>query len=397
MRYLLFTVFCFAINSILISQTSRDTIYQIQSKSFNDQREFKVHLPKKMQPDERLPVIFVFDAQWDVYYNLVTSNIDYLTEIRAFPKSIVVGINNKKRQYELTPAPVNEDWKVPSLGGAKFLETHLKDEVIPFLEDKYDVENFRIGIGHSLGGTFVINSLVDSPNLFNIYVAISPNLQLDDEEITLKIQRNIANIKTNNKLFYVTMGTQGNPDTMFLPYVKTLDTIVKPHSDSNFNWNFKILDHYNHATTPLQSIQSSLLLIGKKWQISEAQKEVMIQSKDVLSEFKAFYALLSEWAGYKVTAQKNDFYNIIGALEEHKKYDEAIKIYNYGLENYPTESRFYNGIAENFIKMKNTVKAKTYLNLALKTIENEAFEYADDKIYFKKLYLQNLNKLDKNN
>ena len=73
---------------------------------------------------------------------------------------IGIGINNKKRQYELTPAPVNDDWKVPSLGGAKFLEDHLMNEVIPFLEEKYHAEKLRIGLGHSLGGTFVLNSFV---------------------------------------------------------------------------------------------------------------------------------------------------------------------------------------------------------------------------------------------
>jgi len=395
MRYLLCIVCCFAISSTLFAQTQRDTIYNIPSKAFNAQREFKVHLPKKMNTNERLPVIFVFDAQWDVYYDLVTSNIDYLTEIKAFPKSIVVGINHKNRQYELTPAPVNDDWKVPSLGGAKLLEQHLNAEVLPFLEANYPVANFRIGIGHSLGGTFVINSLVDDSNLFNIYVAISPNLQLDDEEITLKIQRNLSALKNTKKLLYVTMGTEGNPDAMFLPYVKTLDSIIKPHSNTNFNWNFKVLNHYNHATTPLESIQSALLLIGQKWNISQQQKETILQSKDVLSEFKAFYTTLSEWAGYTINAQKKDYYNVIGALEEQQKYDEAIALYKHALETYPTASRFYNGIAENLIKLGHTTEVKSYLNLALKTLEQEVFEYANDKVYFKKLYLKNLNDLDK--
>jgi predicted alpha/beta superfamily hydrolase len=382
-------------NTLLIAQTQRDTIYNIASKAFNETREFKVHLPKNIQDNERLPVIIVFDAQWDVYYDLVTSNIDYLTEIKAFPKSIVVGINHKNRQYELTPAPINEDWKVPSLGGAEHLEQHLNHEVLPILEANYPIANFRIGLGHSLGGTFVINSLVDDTKLFNVYVAISPNLQLDDEEITLKIQRNISHIKNTNKLLYVTMGTKGNPDAMFLPYVKTLDSIIKPRSNTNFNWNFKILNHYNHATTPLASLQASLLLAGQKWSISLEEKETMLQSKDVLSAFKAFYTTRSKWAGYTISPQKSDYYNIIGTLEEQQKYNDAIALYKYALKAYPSTSRFYNGIAENFIKLENITEAKTYLNLALKTLEHEVFEYADDKVYFKKLYLKNLNQLNK--
>lgn len=397
MRHLLL-IFYLGINSILFSQTARDTTYTIQSKAFNDQREFLVHLPKKMKFNERLPVIFVFDAQWDTYYDLVVSSVDYLIDVKAFPRSIVIGIKNKKRQYELTPAPVNEDWKVPSLGGAKFLENHLLNEVIPFLKKEYDIENFRIGLGHSLGGTFVLNSLVDNTNLFNAYIAISPNLQLDDEEITLKIKQNISSIKNTNKFFYVTMGTSGNPETMFLPYVKKLDSIIKPYNnDNNFNWVFKILENYNHATTPLKSIQSSLLSLGEKWKISKKNKDEMIRSKDVLNQFKSFYISLSRWTGYKVKPLKNDYYNFIGALENNKKYEDAIKICKYATENHPNQSIFYNSIAENLMKLGNKTDAKSYLNSALKILEKESFDYPNDKIYFKELYINNMNKIDENN
>ncbi len=393
MKYLLLGIFYLGINAMIFAQIQKDTTYIIQSKSFNDPREFQVHLPKKMEINERLPVIFVFDAQWDTYYDLVTSTIDYLIEVREFPKSIVVGINNKQRQYELTPAPVNEDWKVPDLGGAKFLENHLVYEIIPFLEKKYNIENFRIGIGHSLGGTFVLNSLVDNPDLFNVYIAISPNLQLDDEEIILKIKRNISKVETLNKLLFVTIGTFGNPDIQFLPPVKKLDSIVKLHSSPNFNWNFKVLNNYNHATTPLESLQASLLFLGEKWKIPQTKK--MIQSKDVLNAFKMFYINLSKWTGYEIKPKTHDYYNFIGTLENNNKYEDAIQLYKDAIKNYPNQSKFYNGVAENLIKLDNKIEAKQYLNLALKILEKESFDYAEDKIYFKKLYLKNLDKINK--
>ncbi len=396
-KYFILGVFFLGINSIVLAQIQRDTTYIIQSKSFNEQREFKVHIPKKIENNESIPVIFVFDAQWDTYYNLVTSTIDYLIEVKEFPKSIIVGINNKKRQYELTPTPINEDWKVPSLGGAQFLEKHLVDEVIPFLKKQYNIQNFRIGIGHSLGGTFVLNSLIDNSNLFNVYIAISPNLELDDEEIVLKIKRNISKVKNLNKLFFVTIGTSGNPDTQFLSPLKKLDSIIKNESTSNFNWNFRVLNGYNHATTPLESIQASILFLGKKWKISQENKEEMLQSQDILYEFKLFYQKLSKWTGYEVKPEKYDYYNFVGMLENNKKYKDAIKLYQDAIQKYPSESRFYNGVAENLIKIGNKTEAEKYLNLALKILDKEVFDYSDDKIYFRKLYLKNFDKINKAN
>lgn len=395
-KYFLLILLCLGVNILGFSQTQRDTTYTIKSIPFNTEREFQVHLPKKIESNEYLPIIFVFDAQWDSYYNLVISTIDYLVEVRELPKSIVVGINSEKRQYELTPTPVNEDWKVPNLGGAKYLEEHLVSEVIPFLEQKYKVANFRMGIGHSLGGTFVINSLIDNQELFNVYIAISPNLELDDEEIILKIQRNLSNIENLNKLFFVTMGNSGNPDNQFLTPVKKLDSILKTHNNDNFKWSFRVLNDYNHATTPLASLQEALLFISKKWKMTPVKIEKIIKSEDVLMEFKAFYKDLSQWTGYIINPKIYDYFNFIRVLEANQQYQDAIILYKDAIKNYPSQSRFYNGVAENLMKIGNTIEAEKYLNMALKVLDKETFEYSNDKIYFKNLYLKNLDKVNNN-
>ncbi|WP_299121671.1 alpha/beta hydrolase-fold protein [uncultured Tenacibaculum sp.] len=394
MKYIISFIFCSAMNFLVYSQSPMNTVFSIQSEAFKEIREFKVHLPKKMKTNEHLPVIFIFDAQWNPYYKLLTSTIDYLTEIKEFPRSIIVGIKNKKRQYELTPAPVNEDWKIPSLGGAKFLEKHLTNEVIPFLKTKYNIADFRIGIGHSLGGTFVLNSLTDNPKLFNAYIAISPNLQLDDEEVVLKLQRNITKIKKLNSYFYVTMGTSGNTDIQFLPPVKKLDSVLKFHKSKNLDWNFKILKNYNHATTPLESTHLALQDLSKRWKISPKQREEIINSKNVLQNFMLFYEKLSNWTGYTVIPQKHDYYNFIAALEKNKKHKDIIKLAKNAIENYPTESRYYNIIAENLILINKKATARKYLEQAIKVLEDEYFEYNNDKEYFKKLYAKNLHKLN---
>ncbi|WP_417888185.1 alpha/beta hydrolase-fold protein [Zunongwangia sp.] len=41
----------------------------------------------------------------------------------------------------------------------------------------------NIAVGHSLGASFVLYSLCEKPNLFQNYIAISPNLAYDNEKI----------------------------------------------------------------------------------------------------------------------------------------------------------------------------------------------------------------------
>ncbi len=394
MRHIILVFISCGMTLMSYAQNLKNIQHKITSKYFQEQRIIQMHLPKEYSKEERLPVIYVFDAQWDTYFNLTTSTIDYLIEIKKIPKSIIVGIHSENRQFEFTAKIVNDNWDMPHLGGARFLEKHLSEEVIPLLNRDYNTENFRIGIGHSLGATFVLNSLIDSPSLFNAYISISPNLQIDDEEITLKIQRNIQQVKKLNKFLYTTIGSEGNPDTMFLPYVKKLDTLMQANKSEVFNWNFSILKELDHATTPIESIDRGLLELAKKWKLSEIEKERISKSLNVVKEFNSFYINLSKWTGYSVIPSKNDYYSFSGILEAKKNYYDAINIYKSAIEKFPSESRFYNCVAENMIKLENKKGAKTYLHLALKILKNETFEYADDKTYFEKLYKKNLEKIN---
>ena len=243
--------------------TFRDTLLTMESKFFDEPRQISVHLPEEYSIDDTLPVIYFFDAQWEPFRSLINSTVDYLTAIGSMEKSIVVGVHNINRQYELTPESVNEDWQMPSLGGARFLENHLLQEAIPTIELNYATSKYRTGIGHSLGGTFVLNSLIDAPNLFNAYIAVSPNLQLDEEEIALKIIRNSVDLDTSNKFVYTTMGSVGNPDIDFLPSLQKLSKVMEGLHLQQFSWDFVLLDGESHATTPLTSVYKGLTKLGE--------------------------------------------------------------------------------------------------------------------------------------
>lgn len=394
MKQILLLIFCIGFALNVCAQSARDTTHSIPSKYFETQREIRVHLPQNFTKSESLPVIYVFDAQWEPYFNLTTSIVDYLIETGEFPKSLVVGIRSEDRQYELTPEPINEDWKMPSLGGAKLLEDHLLNEISPLLDLEYNCAPFKIGIGHSLGGTFVLNSLIDRPNLLNAYVAISPNLQIDEEEIVLKIKRHLSELTNQNKFIYTAIGTEGNPESLFLPYVIKLDSMMQSCNSATFDWNLSICPGLNHATSPLEGIHSSLLKLAEKWRISTDQKEEIARSTNVLAEFDNFYSQLTAWTGYSILPSKNDYYNFSGFLEEKEQFADAIALYKSAIERFPMESRYYNCVAENLIQLQNKKEAEVYLLHALKILNDEPFDFEGDKTYFENLYRKNLAKIN---
>ena len=67
------------------------------------------------------------------------------------------------------------------VGGADAFLKVFKDELIPFVEDHFEVSNSdRVLIGNSLSGLAALHSLLTHPNLFNRYLIISPSLWWDD-------------------------------------------------------------------------------------------------------------------------------------------------------------------------------------------------------------------------
>jgi hypothetical protein len=59
----------------------------------------------------------------------------------------------------------------------------LKNELIPFVEKNYKVNQNRSLIGHSLGGLFSVYSLFKKDRLFTNYVALSPSLWVNGRRI----------------------------------------------------------------------------------------------------------------------------------------------------------------------------------------------------------------------
>lgn len=383
-----------ALFGILIGLFSQAQEVKIQSKHFETERTIEIFVPEKVTKEKESQVIYVFDAQWKPYFQMVTSTINYLIEANEYPPCVIVGIHAENRSFELTPESVNDDWKVPSLGGAKKLEGHLRDEVFPYISENYVVSPFRVGIGHSLGGTFMLNSLVDAPDLFNAYIAVSPNLQLDESEISLKIQRNLKELKSENKFVYASIGTEGNVDQMFLPFLKDLNKEVTKLESASFHWNCTIDSSYNHGTSPLAGIHKGLLTLSDLWKLSKDDMKKIAKQEDSVRDLNTFFNHLSKWMGYEIVPSKDDYYLLGDCLEEEKEFDKAMKVYQGGGKTYPENSRMWNRLADCLKELGMKKDARLYYTRALEKLEGEkAALYAGDYDYFKALYQKNLDSL----
>jgi predicted alpha/beta superfamily hydrolase len=112
---------------------------------------------------------------------------------------------NQSRNTDFLPKAIDKEtikkYDKFSGGADKFL-SFVKSEVVPFIDKKYKTLPLRVAVGHSNGGTFISYSLLNEPDLFDAYIAISPNYGYDKGQMAKRFEElNPENIQKEKFVF----------------------------------------------------------------------------------------------------------------------------------------------------------------------------------------------------
>lgn len=137
--------------------------------------------------------IYVLDG--DENFGAVTDMARLMQFGGELPPCLVVGIGYEDaeaadrldyRRGDLTPTknPGHPDWrktKSVDYGGAPLFRRFLVETLQPAIERRFDLDrDSSVLIGHSLGGLFALDTLVQEPEAFANYLSLSPSLWFDD-------------------------------------------------------------------------------------------------------------------------------------------------------------------------------------------------------------------------
>jgi predicted alpha/beta superfamily hydrolase len=179
-----------------IARVENITIY---SKALKQEREILVYTPIEydIRTHELFNIIYVFDSQDREKFDYVSSIITFLTDRNPDQAFIVVGITspyNEELDYSrnndflpvLKTENSTERYK-PYFGNVSNFLNYVSSEVVPYINSNYRIKGRNIAVGHSLGASFILYSMIKEPNLFDSYIAISPNLSYDNDYLADKL------------------------------------------------------------------------------------------------------------------------------------------------------------------------------------------------------------------
>lgn len=241
--------------------------HTIKSKIFNVDRKISVHLPEQYSkdPSQKMVVAYLFDGQFEPYFSMVNGVVDYYSQTETTIPMIIVSIHTENRWAEFVPTSERDSIDTSFVKYTSLLADHLEKEVFPLIESNYRTLPFRLGIGHSLGGTFLLYSIFKKPALFRGIIAASPNMTSNNNEL-VKLGDEFLQANPLTSCFaYVTAGTVGEMENSFRNSIECFDTIVNKLKLKNFSWSYDKIEGANHMTTFVPALNDGFVLFSQKW------------------------------------------------------------------------------------------------------------------------------------
>lgn len=342
--------------NVTFGQNQTNEIFEIQSKAFNSVRKIKVCLPSEYYnyPNRRYNVVYLFDAQSDELFNYVKATIDYLRRSANIFISpvILVGIQTNNRQFEFllknrTDQPFRDYSNRVKLGGADTLSLHLRDEVLPTIQKKYHSTSYNIGIGHSLGATFLTYNLVKYPSIFNAVIAISPNYYYDNEQVLHMFDSTASSKVLDKKFLYIAYGKSDKLEERFKPATIKMERLLSQKNIKGLKWQVQSLDNDSHATTPLEGIFKGLVAFNSELVPSELETEKLYNDTQTsfTDNLKKFYKSRSDKYNIQLPTIEDINNTAYNCFYSNKKKD-VIEVLAWAISLYPEDANLYDSMGE---------------------------------------------------
>ncbi len=369
-----------------------DSVY---SEVLNESRKIYIQLPDSYNADknQKYPVSFILDGE---IFLPTLSDVHHYYSGGFMPEMVLVGISNEKnRLRDLTTSIINSQYGMPfneKNGEADNFRKFIATELIPFIENKYPVTNYRTLIGHSYGGLFTLSLLINQPSLFANYLAIDPSLDWDNQKSLKKAEEVLATQEYENKALFMSLSGQLNMQdskvtihnvmqdttdfTLFSRSNIAFANLVEQNAKNGLTFEWKFYPRELHGTIPFPSIVDGLISLFEWFQMENTDKINSFDTpkQDLLSIIKYREQKLKDHFGYAEPPYPEELLNMsgymnmdMGQLEKAKMYFELAMAY------YPESANAFDSMADYYERNGDNGNALKFVT--------KAFEMSGDNYY----------------
>lgn len=263
-----FIAVAYTAKAYINNYTSKFDDRTIYSTFLKEDRKVFIRLPAKYDANKAYPLIIKTDGNFNLsrWHNTLT---EYAQQ-GVVEESILVAIPNQfwsdTRNRDLVPPYARKNVNInarpesqnnPTIFGRadKFL-AFIEQELLPYLESNYLLNNNRILSGFSAGGSFTLYTLSTKPELFTGYFVFSPAAWYDDSIVVTEFKKALRTINGEGKFLYLSLGANENP--IITSSFKGLLTALEQHKLHGLTWQFSYSEGAGHNENPIMSVPKAL-------------------------------------------------------------------------------------------------------------------------------------------
>lgn len=315
----------------------------ISSKALGEDRSIAVQLPDDYKAgNEKYPVFYVLDGEWNFHYT--SALLGTLAEAGDIPKMILVGIVNNNRNRDL----------LPDRGASQF-HAFLKNELQPFVEKNYRTQPYRILAGHSFGGLYSLYNLLHHPYDFNAYIALSPSLGRNNEEVVKFAEQFFSSAPSLSQSLYLAIGNEGG---WTYTSTKRFTAILEKYQPKGLHWIFEHLEKEDHSAMGIRGFLHGLEFIYRDFNPTKL-------ALDELGLVEDHYQVLSQKYGYEIPVPEAYYQKFARQQMMEKEFDYAEWILGKYQVKFPNSMDLQATLADYHLLSGNAVEARVALEKLL--------------------------------
>ncbi|MEM8968868.1 MAG: alpha/beta hydrolase-fold protein [Bacteroidota bacterium] len=262
--------------------TQLDSLYSVHLK---EQRQIQVIFPEKYNPNLKdcYDVFYVLDGEWNT--SLSETVLHFLGYGQFIPTNMmIVSIPNlyeddvNMRDRDFTPTQVKN--RAVS-GGANDFLLFLKEELVPFISEKYltDSEN-SVLYGTSLGGLFAIYTYLHEPALFKSYLTVEPALHWDNEYLNKVASRKLPDITETGSTLWIS--SRNGKDFKEMGIAK-FESLLSKKAPKELHWKVATYPNETHFSAIWKGIYD-----GLKFTYTKGSDEKIVNRANTSTELEQY-------------------------------------------------------------------------------------------------------------
>ena len=278
-------------------------------------------------------------------------------------------------------------------GEADIFSDFIEAELIPFVENKYPVTNFRTLIGHSYGGLFTIYTLINRPELFSNYIAIDPSLDWDNQKLLIQARDQFSSKNYKGKSLFMSLSGQlhmQKPEvtidnvmqdtsdfTLFARSNMAFSEIAKLNDKNGLDFNWKFYPKDLHGTIPFPSILDGLITVFEwyQWENTDKFNSPDTPKEELFKVIKYREQKLQNHFGYSVPPYPEDILNMSGYMNLDMEQPEKAKMFfEFLIGYYPKSANAYDSMADYYERNNDYDNALKQMITAYELNNDDAYK-----------------------